>query len=232
MKTPPREEGRVGAAETVAVLSSGGLDSAVLLRESCKSGVPVLPIYVRTGHIWEAAELHWMNELLATPELHAAAQLEVLALPVDDLYGSHWSVSGRGVPGYDGSIDSNYLPGRNLLLLAKTSILCALRGISRIAMAPLEDNPFPDGTTEFFDAFARAAAIGLARPLSIEVPFRGLSKADVVRRAGDFPFELTFSCIQPRGIEHCGECTKCAERQRGFADAGVKDSTSYAVRRQ
>jgi 7-cyano-7-deazaguanine synthase len=43
------------------------------------------------------------------------------------------------------------------------------------------------------------------------------------------PWELTFSCIRPIGIRHCGRCNKCEERRRAFADAGVKDPTKYGA---
>jgi len=38
---------------------------------------------------------------------------------------------------------------------------------------------------------------------------------------------LTLSCTRPRGLRHCGGCTKCAERQHAFAAAGVPDPTRY-----
>lgn len=212
---------------TVAVLASGGLDSSVMLRDLAREGTAVAPVYVRTGLVWESAEIYWLERFLAASKIEACQPLTVLDLPVADLYGAHWSVTGREVPGFDTALDSNYLPGRNLLLLSKVVVLCGLRGIERVAMAPLADNPFPDGTVDFFRAFAHAASTGLARPLSIEVPFRQMEKAEVVRRGVGLPLELTFSCIQPIGVEHCGGCTKCAERQRGFAAAGVPDATVY-----
>ena len=98
-------------------------------------------------------------------------------------------------------------------------------------MAPLADNPFPDGTNDFFREFAAAATVGLAHPLRIDVPFRDLTKQEVVLRGKDLPLELTFSCVQPHGLMHCGRCTKCAERQQGFAAAGVLDPTEYQTPR-
>lgn len=187
----------------------------------------MLPVYVRAGLLWESAELHWLERFLVAASLERCESLTVLDLPVGDLYGSHWSLSGEDVPGYDTALDSNYLPGRNLLLLSKVAVLCALRGIEHVAMAPLADNPFSDGTREFFAAFASTAALALSVSLRIETPFRRLEKAEVVRRGEGLPLALTFSCIRPQGFSHCGRCTKCAERQRGFAAAGVSDPTVY-----
>jgi len=103
----------------------------------------------------------------------------------------------------------------------------ALRGIPVIATAPLSDNPFPDGTPAFFEGFARVATGALDHGLTIEVPFRQIAKSEVIRRGRDLPLGSTFSCIQPSGLDHCGDCTKCAERQQGFATAGVADPTRY-----
>jgi 7-cyano-7-deazaguanine synthase len=213
-----------------AALVSGGLDSCVMLRELALQGT-ALPVYVRTGMRWESAEIHWLKRFLASSELARCEALTILELPVSDLYGDHWSITGERVPGFSDSLESNYLPGRNLLLLSKVVVFCALRGAERIAMAPLSDNPFPDGTNDFFQAFAAAATVGLAHPLHIDVPFRDLTKRQVVLRGKDLPLELTFSCIQPDGFVHCGRCTKCAERQHGFAAAGISDPTEYQTPR-
>jgi 7-cyano-7-deazaguanine synthase len=63
--------------------------------------------------------------------------------------------------------------------------------------------------------------------LNLIRPFERLHKADVLLRGQGLPLHLTFSCINPKGGLHCGDCNKCAERQKGFADAGLPDLTSY-----
>jgi 7-cyano-7-deazaguanine synthase len=210
-----------------AVLASGGVDSSVLLAELAAAGRRVFPIYVRTGLLWEDAELHWLRRFLAVGPFEGCEPLRVFELPVGDLYGAHWSVTGSGTPGFESALDSNYLPGRNLLLLAKVAVFCELERIGAIALAPLADNPFPDGRPGFFRAFEEVAAIAFDRRIKIEIPFRSLQKVDIIRRGRQWPLHLTFSCIRPVGIEHCGDCTKCAERQHGFAAAGVEDRTHY-----
>ena len=44
------------------------------------------------------------------------------------------------------------------------------------------------------------------------------------------PLELTLSCMNPQGDQHCGRCSKCRERQDAFRVAGVADQTDYAER--
>jgi 7-cyano-7-deazaguanine synthase len=43
----------------------------------------------------------------------------------------------------------------------------------------------------------------------------------------ELPLEHTYSCIRPVSGLHCGQCNKCAERQRAFAEAGMVDPTVY-----
>src|SRR5437660_12432422 len=95
----------------LAVLVSGGLDSAVLLAELLRSYPAVHPLYVRFGLVWEAGELDCLRHFLATLPARALRQLVVLDMPVQDLYGAHWGLTGQGVPGADTSDESVYLPG-------------------------------------------------------------------------------------------------------------------------
>lgn len=216
----------------LCVLVSGGLDSAVALAEARERG-PVVPVFVRSGLVWESAEMYWLDRLLQTRADPAIAPLVVLDLPVVDLYGAHWSLTGDRPPGAATGDEAVYLPGRNVLLLAKAGVWAAEHGCRGLFMGPLAANPFPDGTRAFFDAMAMALGLGmgLEGPLPVETPLAGLTKAEVVRRAlaAGVPLELTFSCLAPTtGFRHCGTCNKCAERRRGFAAAGIPDPTKYA----
>lgn len=148
---------------------------------------------------------------------------------MDDLMGNHWSVSGKNVPGYRAALSSNYIPGRNLSLISKAAIFCALNRIGELALATLQANPFPDAQPQFFNALANAVTVGLGLRLKIRAPFLRMTKAELIRRATRLPFELTVSCIRPRGNVHCGACTKCAERVDAFREAGVCDPTRYAT---
>jgi 7-cyano-7-deazaguanine synthase len=123
-----------------------------------------------------------------------------------------------------------YLPGRNLLLLAKTSVWCALNDFGVVALGTLNGNPFADSGVEFFDGLASLASLALDRPLAVETPFATFTKVDVLERGRHLALELTFSCIHPQGGEHCGRCNKCAERRRAFAASGMVDRTAYADR--
>jgi 7-cyano-7-deazaguanine synthase len=212
------------------VLASGGVESAALLRWSLDRYRRVTPLYIRTGTAWEGAELGRLRRLVTAFNAPSMARPVVLEVPVRDVYGRHWSVTGRGVPDADSPDPAVYLPGRNLLLLSKAAVYAALSGIDTLLLGTLKDNPFPDATAAFVAAMTRAVQRGLDTPLRIETPFRDLHKTDVLRMSRDVPWGESFSCIRPVGRRHCGACNKCAERRRGFAEAGIADPTRYATR--
>jgi 7-cyano-7-deazaguanine synthase len=70
--------------------------------------------------------------------------------------------------------------------------------------------------------------LALGHELDVVTPLADLTKAEVLEMGHGLPLEHTFSCIAPVGQHHCGRCNKCAERRKGFADAGIDDPTSYA----
>jgi 7-cyano-7-deazaguanine synthase len=211
----------------VAVLMSGGLDSCVLTAVLAREAERVYPVYVRQGLHWEKIERHWLHRFLQ--ELNSAnlEPIKEIELPVADIYNSHWSTTGKDTPDHHSADREVYLPGRNLLLLAKTSLYCALNGIPIVALGPLSGNPFPDSTPEFFRKFQEIVGLGLNFPFHIQTPFSKLSKTDVIRLGKDLPLHLSFSCISPAGRNHCGACNKCAERRKSFKEAGVEDRTRY-----
>ncbi|MGH7815432.1 MAG: 7-cyano-7-deazaguanine synthase [Candidatus Binataceae bacterium] len=222
--------GVVPIRSRVAVLASGGLDSSVLLAELARRGRRVYPIYIRAGLRWERDELRVLRRFAGALNRPNVERIAVLALPMRDVAGDHWSVTGRGIPGYRARTESNYLAGRNLALLAKGAIFCARNRIGEIAMAPLRANPFPDARPEFFRAVERAAYLGLGLKLRVATPYLKLTKAKVIEKGRGLPLQFTISCARPRGAIHCGRCTKCAERVEAFRAAGISDPARYGVR--
>lgn len=212
----------------LAVLCSGGVDSAVLLAEALQFYPAVHPLYIRTGMLWENVEITYLRrflEAVGTPGLHP---LQILDQPIADVYGNHWSVTGRDVPDEKSADEAVFLPGRNVLLLAKALLWCHLNQVPEIAMAPLAANPFPDATPAFFDSFTSAVNRAVDGNLTVLRPYAKLSKTQVIQRAQKVPLEHTFSCIRPVEQQHCGKCNKCAERQKAFRAAKMMDPTRYA----
>src|SRR4051812_45500797 len=187
----------------LAVLTSGGLDSAILLAESLRECTAVHPLYVRNGLYWEPDELRHLRQFLGALPGDRLRPLHVLDLPVADLYGQHWSITGRDVPDGDSPDEAVFLPGRNVLLLSKAILWCHLHSVPAVALAPLESNPFPDATSAFFHAYEQVVNQAVGGSVRVLRPYAGLSKQEVMRRGQSFPLELTFSCIRPMAGQHC-----------------------------
>lgn len=213
---------------TLAVLVSGGLDSAILLGEAGRTHRAVQPLYVRQGLFWEEVELtHLQHFLAALPDGHVLP-LHLLELPVRDLYApTHWSVNGQSVPDAATPDEAVFLPGRNVLLLAKALLWCHLHDVPAVALGSLGSNPFADATPAFFAAFTDSVNQAVAGQVRVLRPFAALHKTEVMHQGRDLPLHLTFSCIRPVDGRHCGRCNKCAERRRAFAEAGMVDRTMY-----
>ncbi|MEN6450287.1 MAG: 7-cyano-7-deazaguanine synthase [Thermoguttaceae bacterium] len=214
---------------TIGALASGGLDSCVLVAHLLQQGRGVQPFYVRCGLVWEPEELDALQAFLQAIASPGLQELIVFDLPLADLYADHWSLSGRGAPDADSADDAVYLPGRNALLTIKPAIWCAMHNIDQLALAILAGNPFADATDAFFTELEAMLATAAGSPIAILRPFAKLTKPQVIELGRGLPLELTFSCIAPRDGQPCGQCNKCAERQRAFRSVGIVDPTRYAT---
>ena len=217
-----------GLTDISGVLASGGLDSSILIGHLLRQGRRVQPFYIRTGLVWQERELPALRKFLAAVATADLADLVVLDLPLADLYGGHWSVTGRDIPGADSPDEAVYLPGRNALLVVKAAVWCQLHGIGELAMAPLGTSPFDDASPAFFRDFQAAINHGGEQQVKLLRPFGEMTKRQVMALGRDLPLELTFSCLAPAGGLHCGRCNKCAERRGAFQEAEIVDRTAYA----
>jgi 7-cyano-7-deazaguanine synthase len=211
------------------LLFSGGIDSAVLLDQLLARGSRVVPFYIRTGCTWETCEIDAVERFLqhlARPEL---SKLVMFEMPLADLYGAHWSISGDDVPDDSTPDEAVYLPGRNPLLMIKPAIWCGVQGIQQLAIATLAANPFRDATPAYFARFEQMLQEALAINVRVLRPFDNVTKAQLLELGRHLPLELTFSCLAPVDGLHCGHCNKCAERKKGFREIGLADSTTYAA---
>src|SRR5690349_18873133 len=214
------------------VLFSGGLDSAVLLALEASTFTNVQPVHVRAGMAWEPSENLAIERLLAAEPFRGRVQpVRTLNVDMRDIYPpTHWAVSGHP-PAYDTPDEDVYLDGRNIVLISKAAVLAARLDIHRLALGPLLGNPFPDATPEFFSAMSRAMSLGLNSEIEIAAPLARLHKEDVIARGVQLqvPLELSLSCMNPAGDDHCGQCSKCRERHDAFRAAGIPDPTRYAA---
>jgi len=134
-------------------------------------------------------------------------------------------------------IPVTYVPARNLVFLALT-IACAEAAGARdvfIGVNALDYSGYPDCRPEFISSFTETARLGTkagveGRPFTIHAPLQHMSKADIARECARLRLDpaWSWSCYDPApdGMA-CGLCDSCRLRKKGFAEAGIVDSTRY-----
>lgn len=213
-------------ARKIGVLFSGGLDSAALVEHYRARSWEVHPVIIEAGLPWEKAEHYWTKRFLNALKSPRIKPLLTVKLLLGDAYRKNWSKTGK-VPGAKSRDAAVYLPARNLLLLSRAMLFLAPINIREIALGTLEGNPFPDGRRSYFNLLSRVFSLSFGQPIQVHIPFRKQKKKDVIAHNKHLPLHLTFSCINPKGKTHCGNCNKCAERKKAFREAGVDDKTRY-----
>ena len=113
----------------IAVLCSGGLDSAVLVALALQQAERVVPIYVAVGFAWENEERRMLDRLLAAPPFAGRVQpLVGLRFDMGDVFPpTHWAIRGEP-PAFDTPDEDVYLDGRNIILLSKAAVYMAQQG--------------------------------------------------------------------------------------------------------
>lgn len=218
---PPQKSGKA------CVLVSGGIESSVLLWDAASRYESVTPVYVQNHLRWEYAELFCLKNFLRHIRSDKLKNLKIIDLFINDLYGSHWSITGTKVPGANSKDEDVYLPGRNIALLTKVAIFASLQDVPFIEVGVLKSNPFSDGSKAFFSKISEVFSLGLNKEIMVHAPFLKYKKEEVIVMGKKLPLEITFSCINPKGYEHCGDCNKCVERKKAFFAAGIFDKTKY-----
>jgi 7-cyano-7-deazaguanine synthase len=224
-----------GQAMPVAVvLLSGGLDSMVTAALAQEQGFAVHALSVDYGQR-HRLELESARRIAA--RLGAARHVEI-ALNLRAFGGSALT-DAIDVPkgGVGDDIPVTYVPARNLVFLALTTAFAEASGARDvfIGVNALDYSGYPDCRPEFIASFAETARLGTkagveGSPFTIHAPLQHLTKADIARECARLGLDpaWSWSCYDPTpdGFA-CGLCDSCRLRKKGFAEAGIVDSTRY-----
>lgn len=216
------------------VLLSGGLDSMVTAALAQEQGFAVHALSVDYG---QRHRLELESARRIATRLRTARHVEI-ALDLRAFGGSALTDSidvPKGGVGED--IPVTYVPARNLVFLALTTAFAEASGARDvfIGVNALDYSGYPDCRPEFIASFAETARLGTkagveGSPFTIHAPLQHMTKADIARecvRLGLDP-AWSWSCYDPtpEGTA-CGLCDSCRLRKKGFAEAGIVDSTPY-----
>ena len=231
-----RDSDRRIGREKAVVLLSGGLDSMVSAALAAEAGFEVHALTVDYG---QRHRLELESAKAIAQRLDLASQTQIAV----DLraFGGSALTDSIDVPkaGVGDDIPVTYVPARNLIFLALTAACAEAAGAYHvfIGVNALDYSGYPDCRPEFIASFAETARLGTKAGIegatfTIEAPLQYMSKADIARECArlDLDPAWSWSCYDPTltGLA-CGQCDSCRLRKKGFAQAGIVDSTRYAA---
>lgn len=196
------------------VLTSGGMDSAVLLRLLDMMGVGIVAVSVNTRSRASGEKmalrglLSTLKNLRAFHEVEARDLLEAVEL------------SGLGFVGF-GRREPYYIPARNIIFLGYALYYAEIHGARSIFTAHNKNDAqyLPDASRGFMDLFERLAEI-YTPGVRICTPFSELDKVEVaiLGIAIGAPIDLSWSCYDNKS-KPCGSCRGCVEREHAIRKA-------------
>ena len=221
--------------KAAVILLSGGLDSMVVAALAREQGYAVHALSVDYGqrHRRELQSARDIGRRLGVTR-HVELPLDLRQFGgsalTDDI-----AVPKSGVD--DDAIPVTYVPARNLVFLALTTAFAEASGAGDIFIGvnALDYSGYPDCRPEFIASFAETARLGTkqgveGRPFTIHAPLQFMTKADIARECHRLGLDpaWSWSCYDPapEGIAW-GVCDSCRLRRKGFAEAGLTDTTPY-----
>lgn len=234
------------------VLCSGGLDSAVTLSMALRALEDVHVLRVETGSRQSKKEERAFQDLCLYYDIPSENQhWATVSLPWMDDHPMHLDgeVLGsvktgwfrKAVSEQDQEETNNFfVPMRNAIFLSiaaslaeflnKEFIYCGFDYCEQDGRTPSLDK-----SPDFVEAFNLMSekALGLSRKTVVKTPLQWMSKSEIIDigRDQELPFHLTWSCYNDFSM-HCGVCSACITRRKGFKKAGVIDPVPYMSPRE
>ena len=208
------------------IVLSGGPDSAVVAYWAKKEGYELYPITFNYGQIAvkETVAAQKIAESLGTK----TKIVDLSALK--EVFGDVTSLCNTNIPLTSEFTKPIIVPFRNAIFLSVAVSYSVSVGANKIFYgAHGSDEPFyPDCRREFYEAFEKAAKLGTDENISIQAPFSGKRKSEVIKKGCELgvPFGLTWSCYRD-AEKHCGKCESCVNRKKAFQESSIIDPSKY-----
>lgn len=214
---------------------SGGVDSTTLYALLLSKGMEVVPVFFRYPSKHNDMEMAAAARVAAHYE--ALGQKPLVTIDVRPLFTgirSNLLVDGGDIPSnpYDKTtMAQTVVPGRNLIfasiLAAHAQSVTSTEGDKSyvaLGMHGGDHEIYPDCRPEFVTSLQNTIHLSSDGKVVVITPLVNLSKTDLVAMGLGLgaPYELTRSCYNGTD-KPCGVCGTCRERQKAFADNGVKD---------
>ena len=216
------------------IVLSGGMDSGVLLKmwRDVYADAEIHAITFNYG------SNHAKKEIAKAKILAAKYADKHIVLPLKFIskYFKSSLISGsKAIP--DGhyaseNMKSTVVPFRNGIMLAIAIGYAESIGANKVLIGAHAGDHFiyPDCRPEFIMAMNAASMSGTFDGITIDAPFKSLSKRDiaVIGEARGMDFRDTYTCYKGRK-KHCGVCGSCTERKEALSGF---DPTYYERRKK
>lgn len=218
-------------------LLSGGMDSAVSAAIAKSEGYEVVPLTFQYNqrHIRELESAKKLVRYFGFKE-HKIFDIDLKQIGGSALTDKMEVPEGKRLEDIkNGGIPVTYVPARNTIFLSIALAYAEVVGAEAIFIGVnhTDSSGYPDCRPEYLKRFQGMANVATkaaveGRPMRIEAPLLGMTKADIVKKGAELnvPFELTWSCYLG-GKRACGACDSCTLRLAGFSEAGKTDPLEY-----
>jgi len=219
------------------VILSGGMDSATTLAYAVKKHgrdkVRALTFDYGQRHI---------KEMEAATKLAAYFKVGqfIFRVFLDRLGGSALTDKKISVPEFRTDEDVwkktkvalTYVPFRNTIFVAIAVAYAEVLDCQYIytGFNYIDSGGYPDTRPEYLDALNELITLGSRDKPTVVAPLIMMTKAQIVRMGEKLkvPWALSWSCYE--GKERpCRKCNACIQREKGFAEAGVRDPLISAI---
>jgi 7-cyano-7-deazaguanine synthase len=219
---------RSGGGPALCVCS-GGMDSTTAAAMLRQRGEPIVLCHFLYGCKAEAREERAVRKIAK----HYNVDALFVPLPwLGELGGSSLTVPNLPIADGNTGVEKphEWVPARNLLMIAHAVALCERHGYGRVVLGlnEQEGEVFPDNEMEFLTNLQMAVHIGSPSRIDLEAPLARMSKRDILRTALalEVPLHLTWSCYRS-GRQPCGTCGSCLQRRVAFLQLGQRDFLEY-----
>ena len=215
------------------VLMSGGIDSTVTAHYAKKQGFELYAITFTYGqrHGIEVEFARRQGEILGVKR-HIFFELDLSKIGGSALTDRSIEVPKRSLEDIEREIPVTYVPSRNIIFLSIAASLAEVvdAGDIFIGVNAIDYSGYPDCRPQFIEAFEKAINLGTKRGVEgkgfrINTPLINMKKWEIIKLGSELgvDFSLTWSCYDPKDRRPCGKCDSCLLREKGFAEAGIKD---------
>ena len=204
------------------LLLSGGIDSTTLLVDLKAQGCMIHALsfdYGQRHHI----ELDFArnNAKKYQVESHHILNIDYKPMAEGNLLTDVDFLPGAQANGT--TTNSNYVPGRNLIMLSHAAAFAESKGLSDIYFAANADDGkrFPDCSPLFFETINTLMQVcPNTAKIQVNAPYINFSKSDVIRKSLILGVDLndTISCYNPTNATSCGQCLSCQLREEAICE--------------